>query len=353
VPVPGLIIHRVKQVKGAFELGNFVDAEVDPAFRQSVRKNHTATHILHSTLRSQLGDHVKQAGSLVAPDRLRFDFTHYTGLRGEDISELEKRVNERVLSNYLVETKVTTVDDAIAEGAMALFGEKYGDQVRMVRIGDFSKELCGGTHVGTTGEVGAFLISKESSTAAGIRRIEALTGIGALEYIQQERQLIDALTSTLKISKDELLERIQATIQRNKTLEKEIEKLKTKSMQGSAEEDLTAIESLSNGKQILIKLFPEAEGDQLGNFVDDMFRSKKYSLVFAGAISNGAAAVRVEDGDNAGELFRNHYAAELGGGGGGRKDFAKGALKGIQNLPAAESLTKLVKISLDYMNRPK
>ncbi|PWT90277.1 MAG: alanine--tRNA ligase, partial [Acidobacteria bacterium] len=158
VPVAGLIVHKVEMEKGSFEAGEFVDAQVDPEFRQSVRKNHTATHLLHAALRQQLGDHVKQSGSLVAPDRLRFDFTHYSGLKADEMRTLELQVNEKVLGNILVNTKITTMQDAVAEGAMALFGEKYGDQVRMVTIGDYSKELCGGTHCGSTGEVGAFLI---------------------------------------------------------------------------------------------------------------------------------------------------------------------------------------------------
>ena len=165
--------------------------------------------------------------------------------------------------------------------------------------------------------------------------------------------MIDSLTSSLKISRDELLDRIQTTIQRNKVLEKEIERLKTKSMQGSEDQDLSTVETLPNGKQILVKLFSEAEADQLGNFVDELFRSNKYSIITAGAISNGTAAVRVEEGENASELFRNHYVPEFGGGGGGRKDFAKGALKGLQDLPPAESLAKLMKASLSYKNRPK
>jgi alanyl-tRNA synthetase len=352
-PVAGLIVHKVKMLRGSLETGDFVEADVDPEFRQSVRKNHTATHVLHSTLRNQLGDHVKQSGSLVAPDRLRFDFTHYTGLTSAEIMELERRVNEKVLSNYLVETKITSVEDAINEGAMALFGEKYGDRVRMVKIGEFSKELCGGTHCSTTGEVGAFLISREGSTAAGIRRIEALTGIRALEYVQQERKLIDSLTSALKISKEELLERIQATISRNKALEKEVERLKTKSIHGSVEQDLSRVENLENGKQILVKLFPEAEADQLGNFVDELFRTKKYSIVAAGSIASGSVAVRVDEEDNASELFRKHYVPEFGGGGGGRKDFAKGGLKALQTLPPEESLAKLLKATVDYKKRPK
>src|SRR5262249_41744119 len=232
VPVAGLIVHKVQIEKGELEMGRFVHAQGDPRFRQSVRKNHTATHLLHATLRAQLGDHVKQAGSLVAPDHLRFDFTHYSGLKADDVRQIEARVNEKALTNLLVETRITSVEQAIAEGAMALFGEKYGDRVRLVTMGDFSKELCGGTHCATTGEVGAFLIVEESSTAAGIRRIEALTGQSALEYVQQEHKLIEDLTSSLKISRDDLLKRVQDLAERNKKLEKEIERLKTQSLLG-------------------------------------------------------------------------------------------------------------------------
>ncbi|HSP07529.1 MAG TPA: DHHA1 domain-containing protein [Acidobacteriota bacterium] len=328
-----------------------MEALVDPAFRASVRKNHTATHILHATLRSQLGEHVKQAGSMVAPDRLRFDFTHHTGLKPEDIRDLETRVNERVLTNLLVNTRETSVEDAISQGAMALFGEKYGDRVRMVTIGDFSKELCGGTHCATTGEVGAFLIARESSTAAGIRRIEALTGVGALEYVQQERQLVHDLTSSLKVSRDELMDRVQDLIDRGKNMEKEIERLKAQSMMGSDGRELVRNQALPDGKRIYIKLFPDAEQDQLGNFVDEMFRTGKYAVVAAGSISSATLAVRVDETGDAARLFRASYAAEFGGGGGGRKDFAKGGLKKLKDLPAEESLDKLLQLTVDYKNR--
>jgi alanyl-tRNA synthetase len=350
VPVTGLIVHKVEVIQGSLETGDFVDAIVDPVFRASVRKNHTATHVLHATLRERLGEHVKQAGSLVAPDRLRFDFTHYGGLKADEIRDLEHNVNARVLSNYLVETKVTSVEQAMAEGAMALFGEKYGDQVRMVTIGEFSKELCGGTHCASTGEVGAFLIGRESSTAAGIRRIEAITGQTALDYVQQERKLIQDLTSSLKISREDLLQRIQELIERNKKLEKEIEKLKTKGLQAGTDAALVRDEKLEDGKRIYVRVFEESESDQLGNFVDETFRSGSFAAVVASSASNGAIAVRVGEGNDAAKLLRNYYAAEFGGGGGGRKDFAKGGLKKTAELPPPEFLERLVTLSKKYFS---
>jgi alanyl-tRNA synthetase len=350
VPVQGLIVHKVEVVDGSFEIGQFVDAIVDPVFRASVRKNHTATHVLHATLRQALGEHVKQAGSLVAPDRLRFDFTHYSGLKADEIRDLEHRVNERVLSNYLVDTKVTSVEQAMSEGAMALFGEKYGDQVRMVTIGEFSKELCGGTHCSSTGEVGAFLIGRESSTAAGIRRIEAVTGQAALEYVQQERKLIQDLTSSLKISREDLLQRIQELLDRNKKLEKEIEKLKTRELQTETETALFRDEKLQDGKRIYVRVFEDSESDQLGNFVDETFRSGAFAAVVASSVSNGAIAVRVGEGRDAAKLLRGYFAAKFGGGGGGRKDFAKGGLKKTAELPPAEFLKGLVEQARKYFS---
>jgi alanyl-tRNA synthetase len=349
-PAVGLIIHKVEMAQGSLGVGEFVNAFVDPAFRRSVRKNHTATHLLHANLRSLLGEHVKQAGSLVAPDRLRFDFTHYTGLKAEEVRNIEKNVNEKVLSNLLVETKVSTVEEAVAEGAMALFGEKYGDRVRVVTIGDFSKELCGGTHCGATGEVGAFLIARESSTAAGIRRIEALTGSGALEYVQQERRLVEDLGSSLKVSTDEVLQRVQDLLERNKKLEKEVERLKSKAMMAPGTDDFSLDRSFPNGIRILLKMFPEADVDQLGKFVDEAFRTGKFTVVAAGSISTSSLAVRVAEGKDATRLFKNFYVAEFGGGGGGRKDFAKGGLKKLKELPPEESLNLLLKATSNYLS---
>ena len=351
VPVAGLFVHKVVMESGILETGDFVTAIVDPEFRQSVRKNHTATHLLHAALRRQFGDHVKQAGSLVAPDHLRFDFTHYTGLNTEEVRRLEREINAKILSNLLVDTQVTSMEDALAQGAMALFGEKYGERVRMVTIADYSRELCGGTHCSSTGEVGAFLVAREGSTAAGIRRVEALTGLGALDYIQQERGLVEQLTSTLKISSDEVLQRIQDLLERNKKLEKELERLKSKSMLQPETQDLVIDRQLENGKRIYVRLFPDAEPDHLGNFVDELFRTGNYSVVTAGAVSSGALAVRVEGQDDASELFRKYFVPEFGGGGGGRKDFAKGGLKKLKEIPPQESLELLVKAITAYKSR--
>ena len=280
---------------------------------------------------------------------MRFDFTHYGGLKADEIRDLEHRVNERVLSNYIVNTKVTTVEEAMSEGAMALFGEKYGDDVRMVTIGEFSKELCGGTHCATTGEVGAFLIGRESSTAAGIRRIEAVTGQTALDYVQQERKLIQDLTSSLKISREDLLQRIQELIDRNKKLEKEIEKLKTKGIQTETDTALFRDEKLQDGKRIYVRVFEDSESDQLGNFVDETFRSGAFAAVVASSVSNGAIAVRVGEDKDAAKLLRNYFAPKFGGGGGGRKDFAKGGLKKTAELPPSEFLEELVQLSQEVL----
>ncbi len=350
-PASGLTVHRVLMETGSLQAGEFVTALVDPLFRQSVRKNHTATHLLHATLRGMIGDHVKQAGSLVAPDRLRFDFTHYTGLKSDEVRDLERTVNERVLSNVLVETRVSSVEQAVAEGAMALFGEKYGDRVRVVTIGDFSKELCGGTHCASTGEVGAFLIARESGVAAGVRRIEALTGRGALEYVQQERSLIEQLSAVLKTSSDEVLQRVQELLDRNKKLEKETERLKSKAMMGSAATDHSVDQAMENGARIYLKIFPEAEADQLGAFVDEVFRSGNYVVVAAGSVSTSSLAVRVGEAKDATQLFRKFYVPVFGGGGGGRKDFAKGGLKKLKDLTPEESLQLLLKSTSAYLQQ--
>jgi alanyl-tRNA synthetase len=283
----------------------------------------------------------------VAPDHLRFDFTHYSGLKAEAVRDLEWEINEKVLSNLIVQTKETSMEQAVSEGAMALFGEKYGDQVRMVTIGEYSKELCGGTHCSSTGEVGAFLVLRESSTAAGIRRIEAVTGNGALEYVQQERSLLLDLTSTLKVSRDELLERIRILIEHNKKLEKEIERLKTQSMLGSDSQELSAEIQWPPGKAYL-RVFPDAEADQLGTFVDEKARAGKYLIVVAASVSSSSVAVRAGEGEDAVAVLKKVLAPAFGGGGGGRKDFAKGGLKRLKELSAQESFEQMKKLMEEY-----
>ncbi|MGO9273730.1 MAG: alanine--tRNA ligase, partial [Terriglobia bacterium] len=238
-PLTGLIIHKVRwtanRMKNPIEIvGSTVEAEVDRGRRDAIRRNHTATHLLHAALRHTLGTHVKQAGSLVAPDRLRFDFTHYAPLGERDVLDIEDLVNEHILKNEEVVTTVMDLDTAVSTGAMALFGEKYADQVRVLTIDDFSKELCGGTHVRRTGDIGLFKITSESSVAAGTRRIEALTGTGVLDTMRREMQTLAALGEVLRAKPGELVEAAEKLEEAEKKLRKELEAQQLKRAAASA-----------------------------------------------------------------------------------------------------------------------
>ena len=214
-------IHKVTVTSGTLNVGDKVTAEVDAPLRDATRRNHTGTHLLHSALRQVLGPHVKQAGSLVAPDRLRFDFVHFSAVSAEDLRRIEDIVNQAILKNEPVTTAVRDTQEAIAGGAMALFGEKYGDKVRVVSVGDgrFSTELCGGTHVRATGDIGPFLITEEAGVAAGVRRIEALTGLGALDYARPRLHEFERVRAVLNAGTDDVVAKLEARLQ---TLEKAI-----------------------------------------------------------------------------------------------------------------------------------
>jgi alanyl-tRNA synthetase len=222
-PIQGLIVHRGRVTAGTVTVGETARLRVDAFRRRDIMRNHTATHLLHRALREVLGDHARQAGSLVAPDRLRFDFLHLKPVSSEERARLEARVNEQVLAALPVRTAIMAYRDAVASGAVALFGEKYGDEVRVVSIDEYSRELCGGTHVGTTAEIGLFLIAAESSVGSGIRRIEALTGRGAFVHAQSREEILRDAAGVLRVPVGEIPERIRQLTARARALEAEVE----------------------------------------------------------------------------------------------------------------------------------
>src|SRR5262245_47355268 len=224
--------HRVHVTRGALKVRDLVTAEVDTQVRDSTRRNHTATHLLHAALRQVLGPHVKQAGSLVAPDRLRFDFVHFQPVTDDERDRIERIVNQEIVKNTAVTTEVRSTEEAIAAGAMALFGEKYGDQVRVVSVPGFSMELCGGTHVRATGDIGLFAIVAESGVAAGVRRIEALTGMGALAWAQEERASLHGIIDALHVGSGQAVDAIEKLHAETKRLTREVSQLKTKLAMG-------------------------------------------------------------------------------------------------------------------------
>jgi hypothetical protein len=241
--------HHVHVENEALRVGDRVGANVDAEVRDATRRNHTATHLLHAALRQVLGTHVKQAGSLVAPDRLRFDFVHFQPLTREEIERIERIVNEQIVHNTTVQTEVRSTDEAIKSGAMALFGEKYGDKVRVVTVPGFSVELCGGTHVRATGDIGAFIVVGESGVAAGVRRIEAFTGLGALAWAQERRASLGRIVDALHIGEDQALDTIERLQGDVKRLNRDVSQLKTKIAMGgsgaASDEDSTSVSGIA------------------------------------------------------------------------------------------------------------
>ncbi|MFN7980756.1 MAG: DHHA1 domain-containing protein [Vicinamibacterales bacterium] len=217
---------------GELRVRDIVRADVDADTRNATRRNHTATHLLHAALRQVLGTHVKQASSLVAPDRLRFDFVHFQAVTRDELDRIERIVNEQIVRNTTVTTDVRSTEEAIASGAMALFGEKYGDKVRVVSVPDFSVELCGGTHVSATGDIGSFTIVSEGGVAAGVRRIEAITGMGAVSHAQEQRAALQRIVDALHVNPDAAVDTIEKLQGETKKLAREITQLKTKLAMG-------------------------------------------------------------------------------------------------------------------------
>ena len=345
-------IHIGHIVSGGFAIGDEVDGQVDQALRQATALNHSATHLLHEALRKVLGDHVKQKGSLVDSERLRFDFSHGVAVSPEQIRKIEHIVNSEVLKNTEVTTAVMGMEDAKAKGAMALFGEKYGDSVRVVSIGaEFSVELCGGTHVSRTGDIGLLKVSGETSVAAGVRRIESMTGMKALEFCDNQQDSITDIASIVRGSRTTVGDKVQGIVDENRRLQKDIEKLKNK-LANAAGSDLMADLRQINGVGVLATVVDGADAKSLRG-VGDQVRSKIQSGVFFLAAIEGEKAALVAGVTSnltghikAGDLLK-FVTSQVGGKGGGRPDMAQGAANSIENLPAAlESVYEWVEENL-------
>jgi alanyl-tRNA synthetase len=326
-PVGGLVVHRGKVVEGAIEVGQAVSLKVDAERRQAIRGNHSATHLLHFALREVLGDHVKQAGSKVAPDGFRFDYTHFSPLTAEQLGALEDRVNALIRANVERDLKVVGLEEARKHGAMMLFGEKYGDKVRMVRFGP-SLELCGGTHVDRTGDIGAFFIESDESLASGVRRIWALTGAGAVKSAQEQRKKLRALAEGLRTSPDAAEKALEKLWLNVKSLEKELDRIKKHGTTGGADDLAEKARDVGGIKVVTARIDP-ADVEAFRSLADKLRDKLKSALVALGGEKDGKAVLLVaatEDlvkkGLKAGDIIRE-IAKEVGGRGGGKPDLAQ------------------------------
>jgi alanyl-tRNA synthetase len=315
-----------------------VRAEVDRARRQATVRNHSATHLLPAALRQVLGDHVQQKGSLVAPDRLRFDFAHYEPVTPEQLAEIEGLVNAQIRANAAAETKVLPYEEAVAGGAMALFGEKYDDRVRVLRLGDFSMELCGGTHVRRAGDIGLFKVLYEGGIASGVRRIEAVTGRGALQWVNRHESVLGEISGLLKSGWEEAGDKVQQLVERARQLEKEVRELKTKLATGGAGQGVEW-EQVGDTKMLVLPI--EGADPQVLREAADRYKQQGGSAVVVLA-SAGDGAVRIiaavtkdrTDRIKAGDVV-NAAAAVVGGKGGGRPDMAQAGGTDVDRLPEA------------------
>jgi alanyl-tRNA synthetase len=338
-PVPGYSAHEVKCLRGALRLGETVRAKVDARRRESTAKNHTATHLLHASLRNLIGVHVKQAGSLVAPDRLRFDFTHYAPLSEEEISEIEEMVNAVVMRNSPVTTSVKDLNEAIAEGALALFGEKYGNRVRVVSIDNFSKELCGGTHVDRTGDIGLFKMVSEAGVAAGIRRIEGITGEGALNRFREDERLITHLEEVSRGKRKDLISLVEKYQSSIKSLEKEVENLSYRLAKNQAR-DLVRTAVIVKDVKVLTGIVDGLDKGGLRNLADELKAQLERGVVVLATSGPEKVSLVASVTTNltpkvhAGKMVKE-ISAIVGGSGGGRPEMAEAGGKDPSRLSEA------------------
>lgn len=320
--------HVGTLASGELKRGDRVRATVDSVRRGATVLNHSATHLLHSALREVLGDHVTQKGSLVAPDRLRFDFAHFAPVSATELAEIERRVNAQVRNNHAAEVHHMGMQEALDFGAMALFGEKYGDRVRVLRMGDTSTELCGGTHVSRTGDIGLFKIVSEGGVSAGVRRIEAVTGQGALDHVAEEERRLDEAARLLGGNASDVADKLRGLLDRQKKLERELESLKAKAASG-ATSDLGASAAEVGGVKIVATRLEGFDAKALRDAVDRLKQQLGDAvIVLAGASDGKAALVAGVNGSAAGKVKAGellaHVASQINGKGGGRADMAQG-----------------------------
>ena len=344
-PVRGLIVHSGELIKGGLQTGQLAQLQVDDRRQGDIRRNHTATHVLHKELRAFLGIHVTQAGSLVAPDRLRFDFSHGQGVDRETLARIETAINEAILADFPVQIEYMGQKQAISAGAMALFGEKYGDIVRTVQIGEvdeprYSFELCGGLHVGHTGDIGLFRFVSEGAVSAGVRRVEAVTGHGARQLVADRLDLLDRLGHLLNAPLNQVESRLEGVLAENRALQKEIERLQREQAKGQMDNLLSQINPVA-GVNLLAVEVKAASVDNLREMAD-WFRDKVGSgVAVMGAVIDSRPqfiATVTEDliprGIKAGDLIRE-VAKVVGGGGGGRPNMAQAGGKDASKMGEA------------------
>jgi alanyl-tRNA synthetase len=350
-PVRGVVVHKVEMEFGKLSVGDEVQAQVDEDRRRRIAANHTGTHILHAALRETLGIHVKQAGSLVAPDRLRFDYTHFAPLTDREIEEIEQKINQVVFKNLPVQTQVMEINQAVAAGALAFFGEKYQQQVRVVSIPDVSMELCGGIHTQMTGDVGLFKIVGESSIASGVRRIEALTGFGTYLRLEEDENLLEEIAHTLRAPRADLPRAVTRLMDRQRQLENELEAIKRKTANSQIGDLVDAPKDIL-GVAVIARRVEGVDASMLRELAENTGSKIGSGVVVLGLAYNGKASlVAVVSQDlqkrlHAGKIIKK--AAELiGGSGGGRPDFAQAGGKDSEKLE--EALQSVYNIVAEFL----
>ncbi|MDF2524276.1 MAG: alanine--tRNA ligase [Clostridiales bacterium] len=348
----GKYLHSGVVEKGIIEEGSIVKAKIDTLRRMAIARNHTTTHLLQKALRNVLGSHVTQAGSLVEPDRLRFDFHHFSSVSADDLEKIEKEVNNKILEDLKVSTNEMPIEEARKMGAMALFGEKYGNVVRLVKMGDYSLELCGGTHLDRTSQAGLVKVLGEAGVAAGVRRIEALTGQAAIEYFNEKEKALNDVASALKTTPQDSLKKVEALAAELKIAEKEIESLRSKLVSSSLDEVLDKSAEIK-GIKVVTARFDQLDMDGLRN-TSDIIKNKIGSgvVVLGSSFGDKVSFIVTATKDvldrcvHSGNIIRD-VAKVAGGGGGGRPDMAQAGGKDVSKInEALQSALKIIEAQI-------